>query len=857
MKHLRVKLSIFLLLLAVSLVASSSAYGQATVTIQPNDLSNVGFNDPTPVAPVGGNNGTTLGQQRFNAVQHAANLWGATLNSGTPITIRANWQAMSCEPDRGSLASAGTTALRQNFLNAPFSGTWYPVALANALTGSDTNPGAPEINARFNISIGTSGCLTTSHWYLGLDRNHGFNGINLVTVALHEFAHGLGFQSFTDEETGNFSSGTPSIWDRFLRDNSSGKLWVEMTAAERVASAKNNGNLVWAGPQVTAGVPSVLIAGADTSNRVRMFAPTTLDSGSSVSHFDKSASRNLLMEPAINVDLTHTLAPPNDLTLPLLRDIGWQAVGVVPTPTPSPPPNDNFAAAQVISGCAGTVSGTNSGATRESNERDHADSDGNSSVWYRWQAPVTGSVNINTQGSGFDTVLAVYVATSVNSLPAPVIENDDQTPVTVRWSTVDFQAQAGSTYHIAVDGFNNGGGSEVGPITLTWNQTGCSNPAWTPTTLNATQVQLKSWKNEGRTFVYAKLTFPDAGFRVNNWGTAIRAGNAFSADAVVERFNGISAQAISNTAQIWDLGVLSAGNYTFAFRNSGTTVKTLDFTVSSTVPPPNPIDNAEEFVRWQYRDFLRREPDTPGLAHWTAEITQCSDVSKRLPGETVAQCVDRKRENTSAAFFLSPEFQNMGYFVLRVYRGTLGRMPHFGGGTGPTDEFTRDAATISQGIVVNDALVPATMNANKQAFVNAFVTRAEFRAIYDGLSATQFVDKLSQTTGVPLSSGDRAALINEAGANRASVVFKVVDGTTTTTGGQLIFNTTYGKAFYDSQFNAAFVQMEYFGYLQRDPDPAGYAFWLSKLNSANNWGDAEMVRAFIVSPEYRARFGAP
>jgi predicted small integral membrane protein len=264
-------------------------------------------------------------------------------------------------------------------------------------------------------------------------------------------------------------------------------------------------------------------------------------------------------------------------------------------------------------------------------------------------------------------------------------------------------------------------------------------------------------------------------------------------------------------------------------------------------------------VRWQYRDFLRREPDLPGLAHWTGEITQCSDVSKRFPGETEAKCVDRKRENTSAAFFLSPEFQNMGYFVLRVYRGTLGRMPHFGGGTGPTDEFTHDAATVSQNIVVNDALVPATMNANKQAFVNAFVTRAEFRAIYDGLSATQFVDKLFQTTGVTPAAAERTALISEAGtpAGRASVVFKVVDGTTTIADGHLNFNTTYGKAFYDSLFNAAFVQMEYFGYLQRDPDPDGYAFWLSKLNSAANWGDAEMVRAFIVSPEYRARFGAP
>jgi hypothetical protein len=92
---------------------------------------------------------------------------------------------------------------------------------------------------------------------------------------------------------------------------------------------------------------------------------------------------------------------------------------------------------------------------------------------------------------------------------------------------------------------------------------------------------------------------------------------------------------------------------------------------------------------------------------------------------------------------------------------------------------------------------------------------------------------------------------------RASVLFKVVDGTTTITQGLLVFNTNYGKAFYDAQFNPAFVQMEYFGYLLRDPDDAGYAFWLNKLNTIGNWVDAQMVLAFITSPEYRSRFGAP
>jgi hypothetical protein len=161
---------------------------------------------------------------------------------------------------------------------------------------------------------------------------------------------------------------------------------------------------------------------------------------------------------------------------------------------------------------------------------------------------------------------------------------------------------------------------------------------------------------------------------------------------------------------------------------------------------------------------------------------------------------------------------------------------------------------------VNNALDHDRINANKQAFANEFVTRAEFRAIYDGLSNAQYVDRLFQTTGVNPSDADRAALINGLNAateTRATVLFKVVDGTTTTAGGILVFNTTYGKAFYDNLFNAAFVQMEYFGYLQRDPDPGGYAFWLAKLNTFGDWVNAEMVKSFIKAPEYRARFGAP
>jgi hypothetical protein len=167
-------------------------------------------------------------------------------------------------------------------------------------------------------------------------------------------------------------------------------------------------------------------------------------------------------------------------------------------------------------------------------------------------------------------------------------------------------------------------------------------------------------------------------------------------------------------------------------------------------------------------------------------------------------------------------------------------------------------ATVSQGIVVNNQLDPAVINANKQAFVQSFINRPEFQAIYGALTPTQFVDKLSQTTGVPLSSGDRTALINEITANpanKASVVFKVVDGAVATNNeGHLQFNTTYGKAYFDKEFNDTFVFIEYVAYLRRNPDQAGFDHWLGKLNQFGNWVDAQMVLAFILSPEYRGRF---
>jgi hypothetical protein len=877
MNRLLAKIPALLLTLMVGLIASSSAFATATIVIQNADAAGVGFNDPSPPVPgATGNSGATLGDQRLIAFQAAANIWGATLVSGPTITIRASWStSLTCGTTSGVLGSAGATSLRGNFTGAVLQNAWYSVALANALHGIDLNGATAEINAQFNSNVGTSGCLTSSHWYYGLDGIHGNGGIDLVTVLLHEFGHGLGFQSFTDESTGiqaGTSPGFPSVYDFFLLDKTTGKHWPAMTDAERKASAINASNLVWDGPQVTSdSVSPVLTTGKDTSGHPLIYAPSTVETGSSVSHWDKTESPNQLMEPNISNDLTHSVSIGTnrpDLTFSALRDVGWcsgcaQPPPPSPTPTPSPPPNDNFANAQVVSGCSGSVTGSNLLATKEVGEPTQLQASSGSirSVWYQWQSPSSASVTIDTEGSDFDTILSVYTGSSVGSLSLVANgTNDDVVPGSDVTSSVTISVTQGTIYRIAVNGYDNDGtGGDTGNIKLNWSESPCSN-SWQPTTLTSGQVVINTWTFQGRTSAYVKLLFPDAGYRVSDWGQAILSGNDFTANATVEKFNGTSVQALKTTAQIYDLGPLATATYNFNFKTSGTLANQLQFTISGTAPAPNPIDGAREFVRWQYKDFLSREPDVPGWDHWTGEITLCSDPAQRNPGETEAQCVERKRANTSAAFFLSPEFQNTGYFVLRVYRGSLGRMPLFGGsGDNTKDEFTRDAATVSAGIVVNNSLSPTVINSNKQAFVNQFVTRGDFLAIYGGLTNTQYVDTLFQTTGITPTTTERNSLISEAGGagGRASVLFKVVDGTTTLTDGALRFDTTYGKAFYDQQFNPGFVQMEYFGYMRRDPDDGGYAFWLGKLNQFGNFVDAQMVLAFIASPEYRARFGQP
>jgi hypothetical protein len=266
-------------------------------------------------------------------------------------------------------------------------------------------------------------------------------------------------------------------------------------------------------------------------------------------------------------------------------------------------------------------------------------------------------------------------------------------------------------------------------------------------------------------------------------------------------------------------------------------------------PGPNQIDDAQFFVHQHYRDFLNREPDPSGLAFWSDEITSCG---------TDQGCIEAKRINVSAAFFLSIEFQETGYLVYRIYKSSYGDVS---GTPVPVmlNEFLPDTRKIGQGVIVNQAGWETVLENNKQAFMAEFVQRSRFTSAYPtAMTPAEFVDELFANAGVTPSANDRTAAVNEFGsatttadvAARARALRRVAE------------NSTFAQ----QEFNRAFVLMQYFGYLRRNPnDPPeltldfqGYSFWLSKLNQFNgNFANAEMVKAFLVSTEYRQRFGQP
>jgi hypothetical protein len=217
-----------------------------TITIINNNAAGVGFNDPTPRAPIGGNPGTTLGDQRLNVFNRAAVIWANIVTSAVPITVRAQFAAQTCTATSATLGSTGATTIHRDFTGALVGGHWYVQSLANKLNGTDLSVANPDMQSTFNLSI-DSGCFSGVVWSYGYDGLEGRN-IELLSVVLHETGHGLGFATTTSGSSGSFNTGFPSVYDDFLLDANTGNHWSTETAAQRVTSATGLDKLSWDGP---------------------------------------------------------------------------------------------------------------------------------------------------------------------------------------------------------------------------------------------------------------------------------------------------------------------------------------------------------------------------------------------------------------------------------------------------------------------------------------------------------------------------------------------------------------------------------------------------------------------------------
>jgi hypothetical protein len=261
--------------------------------------------------------------------------------------------------------------------------------------------------------------------------------------------------------------------------------------------------------------------------------------------------------------------------------------------------------------------------------------------------------------------------------------------------------------------------------------------------------------------------------------------------------------------------------------SSGVTIGTIQFTTiilvdnDTVANAPNPIDNSNFFVKMHYVDFLNREGEQAGVEGWVNSLNTCP---RPIDPFAPSSC---DSVEVSSRFFRSTEFMLKGNFVIRFYRVSFGRNPGY-------RDFTRDSQRVT-------GQTAAEVFANRDAYMNEWVERADFRAIYDGLSNQAYVDKLEQTADVTLSNkAQLVAGLDGMTKTRAQVLREIVESNEVTT----------------RMYHDAFVLMEYFGYLRRDPEPAGYNAWLAYLN-AHPGDHRTMVRGFANSVEYRKRFGDP
>jgi hypothetical protein len=672
-------------------------------------------------------------------------------------------------------------------------------------------------------------------------------------VAVHEMGHVLGFNSFVGvhelDPSGPLAIG---IWDLFRFRPGTANL-NNFSTAQRILHSGGNQIHFSGGPEL--GLSTGLPDGS---------------SGDQASHWLEDDPPNFfigIMDPSLMRGVRETMTNNDENAIDIF---GFTIVATVG------PPNDNFANAQLISGSSGTVNGTNTFASRETGEPTFpAGTGGGRSVWYNWTAPGTGQATFDTIGSDYDTILAIYTGSPVNALNNLAANDDIDPPGAPEprniQSRVIFNATAGTTYRIQVDGFDGAQGS----VTLHWSAPGVPTPSPSPTpgpntvqfsastasateTLNATTHVDLLVTRTGNTVAPAKASYTTSNATASDRSDYEAAAGTLTFAAgetskIVPVF--IVDDAFGEGPETFNVTLSDPVSCTLGSPMAVTVTINSNEAVNGTNPVNDATFNSEFFVRQHYLDFFNREPDAGGLAFWKNQIDECET---RPPAEQQA-CREVRRINVSAAFFLSIEFQQTGYLVYKTYQAAYDRHEFL-----KLRDFLPDIQEIGRGVVIGQPGADALLEANKVKFFNSFVQSTTFLApvVYPTtMTAAQFVDKLNANTydpnnpgGGSLTPAQRDALVAQLSADPSSATLRA----------QVLRSIAENSVFHNRQFNKAFVLMQYFGYLRRNPndppelnlDYGGYNFWLGKLNQFNgNFVNAEMVKAFITSGEYLQRFG--
>jgi hypothetical protein len=665
-------------------------------------------------------------------------------------------------------------------------------------------------------------------------------------VAVHEMGHALGFDSEVGaHELDPTQPIFASVWDIFRFRPGTADL-NNFNTAQRILSSGGTQVQFKGGPELELSTGKPDGTGGD---------------GEQASHWKDDAQNGGIfigiMDPTIQRGRREVMNANDQGAI--------DTFGYLITP-PTPPPNDNFANAQLITGTSGTVNGTNAFATKEAGEPSHEPlgNPGGKSVWYRWTAPGSGTATLNTLGSNFDTLLAVYTGSSVGAL-SEVFKNDDVDPGVVTISSVQFNAVGGTTYQIAVDGFDADQGNialnftlPAGPNTVQFN----TSTASATETANATTKLDLLVTRTGNTALAATVNYATSNATASDRSDylASRSTLHFGAGETSKTIPVfIINDVFGETAETFNITLSNPVGCTLGSPAAMVITINSDEAVNGLNPVRDPSFNNDFYVRQHYLDFLNRVPDQSGLDFWKNQLNECENVP--LPGGfTDAQnCRDIRRINVSAAFFLSIEFQQTGYLVERLYKAAYGDAV----GNSTLDgahtlsvpivrfnDFLADTQQIGLGVVIGQPGADQLLESNKQAFITEFVLRSRFTTAFP-LSRTpsQFVDTLNNNAGGVLSPTERDQLITELNFG-------------TKTRAQVLRAVAEDQDLFLAEQNRAFVLVQYFGYLRRNPndpqdtDYTGYDFWLRKLNEFNgNFVSAEMVKAFILSGEYQGRFG--